>query len=72
MSAVELAFVLLGSLTVGSALLVAVSDDMVHCALWLVGIAGCSGDVAVPVGETHLRTRPRTTRQRPRRCPGLG
>lgn len=68
----RLAFELLGSLTVGSALLVAVSDNLVHCALWLVGIAGCSGDVAVPVGETHLRRRPRTTGQPARHCPGLG
>jgi NADH-quinone oxidoreductase subunit J len=42
---VETLFVLLGVMAVGSALLVAVSDNLVHCALWLVvtlgALAGC-------------------------------
>jgi NADH-quinone oxidoreductase subunit J len=42
---VEILFVLLGAVAVGSALLVAVSDNLVHCALWLVvtlgALAGC-------------------------------
>jgi NADH-quinone oxidoreductase subunit J len=42
---VETLFVLLGAIAVGSALLVAVSNNLVHCALWLVvtlaALAGC-------------------------------
>jgi NADH-quinone oxidoreductase subunit J len=42
---VEVIFSLLGLLAVGSALLVALSSNLVHCALWLVvtlgGLAGC-------------------------------
>jgi NADH-quinone oxidoreductase subunit J len=42
---VEILFLLLGAIAVGSALLVAVSDNLVHCALWLVvtlgALAGC-------------------------------
>ncbi len=40
MSAVEALFVALGVLAVGSALLVAISDNLVHCALWLVVTLG--------------------------------
>jgi NADH-quinone oxidoreductase subunit J len=42
---VETLFVLLGAIAVGSALLVAASRNLVHCALWLVvtlaALAGC-------------------------------
>jgi NADH-quinone oxidoreductase subunit J len=42
---VETLFVLLGAIAVGSGLLVAVSRNLVHCALWLVvalaALAGC-------------------------------
>ncbi len=45
MAAVEVIFLLLGALAVGSAVLVAVSGNLVHCALWLVvtlgALAGC-------------------------------
>ncbi|MGI8888844.1 MAG: NADH-quinone oxidoreductase subunit J family protein [Nocardioidaceae bacterium] len=45
MSLVEVLFLLLGALAVGSALLVAVGHNLVHCALWLVvtlgALAGC-------------------------------
>nr|MBA2559897.1 NADH-quinone oxidoreductase subunit J [Propionibacteriales bacterium] len=45
MTIVEVLFVMLGVISVGSALLVAVSDNLVHCALWLVvtlgALAGC-------------------------------
>ncbi len=45
MNTVEVLFVILGVLAVGSALLVAASDNLVHCALWLVvtlgALAGC-------------------------------
>ena len=45
MTTVEVLFVLLGVLAAGSALLVAVSPNLVHCALWLVvtlgSLAGC-------------------------------
>ena len=44
-TAVEVLFVLLGVMAVGSALLVATSSNLVHCALWLVvtlgALAGC-------------------------------
>ena len=45
MTTVEVLFVLLGVLATGSALLVALSPNLVHCALWLVvtlgALAGC-------------------------------
>lgn len=45
MNAVEVLFVLLGLLASASAVLVAVSSNLVHCALWLVvtlgALAGC-------------------------------
>ncbi len=45
MTTVEVLFVLMGVLAVGSALLVALSTNLVHCALWLVvtlgALAGC-------------------------------
>ena len=45
MTFVESLFVLLGATAVASALLVAVSSNLVHCALWLVvtlaSLAGC-------------------------------
>lgn len=45
MTTVEVLFVLLGVMAVGSALLVASSSNLVHCALWLVvtlgALAGC-------------------------------
>ncbi len=45
MTFVDILFLLLGALAVGSALLVAVSNHLVHCALWLVvtlgALAGC-------------------------------
>lgn len=45
MTTVEVLFVLLGAIAVGSALLVAASSNLVHCALWLVltlgALAGC-------------------------------
>ena len=45
MTAATLLFALLGAIAVGSALLVAVSASLVHCALWLVvslgALAGC-------------------------------
>lgn len=45
MSLVEVLFVLLGAMALGSAVLVAVSANLVHCALWLVvtlgALAGC-------------------------------
>ncbi len=40
MTTVEVLFVVLGVLAVGSALLVAVSSNLVHCALWLVVTLG--------------------------------
>lgn len=40
MTTVEVLFVILGVLAVGSALLVAVSKNLVHCALWLVVTLG--------------------------------
>ena len=46
MSAVEVLFVLLGAVAVGSALLVVTTARLVHSALWLVvtlgALAGCS------------------------------
>ncbi len=45
MTIVEVLFLLLGALAVGSALLVALTSNLVHCALWLVvtlgALAGC-------------------------------
>ena len=45
MTTVEVLFVLLGLVAASSALLVAVSSNLVHCALWLVvtlgALAGC-------------------------------
>ena len=45
MTVVTVLFVLLGAVSVGSALAVATSDSLVHCALWLVvalgALAGC-------------------------------
>jgi NADH-quinone oxidoreductase subunit J len=45
MTFVETLFILLGAMAVGSALLVALSSNLVHCALWLVvtlaALAGC-------------------------------
>jgi NADH-quinone oxidoreductase subunit J len=45
MTFVEVLFLLLGAMAVGSALLVAASRNLVHCALWLVvtlgALAGC-------------------------------
>ena len=45
MTTVEVIFSLLGLMAVGSALLVALSSNLVHCALWLVvtlgALAGC-------------------------------
>ncbi len=45
MTGVEVLFTLLGVIAVGSGLLVAVSSNLVHCALWLVvtlgALAGC-------------------------------
>ena len=45
MTVVEVIFVLLGLIALGSAVLTAVGDNLVHCALWLVvtlgALAGC-------------------------------
>ncbi|MBA2445900.1 MAG: NADH-quinone oxidoreductase subunit J [Nocardioidaceae bacterium] len=45
MTLVEVLFLLLGAMALGSAVLVAVSANLVHCALWLVvtlgALAGC-------------------------------
>ncbi len=45
MTLVEVLFALLGAMALGSAVLVAVSNNLVHCALWLVvtlgALAGC-------------------------------
>ncbi len=40
MTAVEVLFSLLSAMAIGSALLVALSSDLVHCALWLVVTLG--------------------------------
>ncbi len=40
MNAVEVLFCLLGAIAVGSAVLVAISSHLVHCALWLVVTLG--------------------------------
>jgi NADH-quinone oxidoreductase subunit J len=40
MTAVNIVFCLLGAMAVGSALLVALSSNLVHCALWLVVTLG--------------------------------